>query len=165
MKRFCLMLLIICCVFALAGCSKKLDSASITRDDARVGGSLSFVFDKNERKIFVGGEGEVLQFSTADETLGLEEGNRIGLKITAPTELLDVSTAKLEMNGVNYSADDFLEMVGGQPQRFFNLYPTFTKDDAKAKFCVIWQEGTAKQCYEVFINEGTRFMDKDGNVE
>lgn len=152
-------------VFCCAGCGgKELPSAKITRDDARTGGSLSFVYDKNSRMVYVGGQDEIVQFSSADDARNLEEGCRIGLKITAPDEQLDVSTATLEMNGINYSSGDFLEIVNGQKQRFFNLYPLVSKDDEKIIFSITWQDGTEKQIYTIEIIDGTKFMDKDGNV-
>lgn len=161
-------LLSILCVFmmtTLCGCGKNLESASVTRDEARTGGSLSFVYDKENRSIYIGGEGEVIQYSSADESRGLGEGCRVGFKVTAPNEELDLTTAKMEMNGVNYSAPDFLESIDGQLQRFFYLYPSISKEDEKVEFCVTWQDGAKEQCYKIFVVEGTKFMDKDGNVE
>lgn len=152
-------------IFCCAGCGgKELPSAKITRDDARTGGSLSFVYDQNSRMIYVGGQDEIVQFSSADEARNLGEGCRIGLKVTAPDEKLDVSTATLEMNGINYSSGDFLEVVNGQKQRFFNLYPLVSKEDEKIIFSITWQEGTEKQIYTIEIIDGTKFMDKDGNI-
>ena len=165
MKKIWLSVLILCSGVGLCGCSQELPPASILRDEARVGGTLSFVYDKNEKMVFVGGEGEVLQYSSADEMKGLEEGNRFGLKVSAPDVELDLSSASLEMNEKTYSADEFLEKVEGASQRQFYLYPLFSKDNKETKFSITWQEGTKKQCYEVLVNEGTKFMNKDGSVE
>lgn len=67
-------LVFIACFLAVISCvgcgSQKLDSAQIVRDDARTGGSLSFVYDKNKRIVFIGGENEVVQYSNADESKG-----------------------------------------------------------------------------------------------
>ncbi len=168
MKKVKIFVIFMCLVsiFCFAGCGdKELPSASITRDDARTGGSLSFVYDKNDRIVYVGGQDEVVQFSSADETLGLSEGNRIGLKVTAPDEQLDLTTSMLEMNGVKYSSGDFLEEVNGQKQRFFNIYPLLSNKDEKVEFSITWQEGTKVQDYKIKIIEGTKFMDKEGNFE
>lgn len=170
MKK-CKVLVVLLCLmmifpFISFGCgSKELDSASIVRDDLRTGGSLSFVYDKNQRVTYVGGEDEVVQFSEADESKGLSEGCRIGLKVTAPDENLDLETATLEMNGVNYSSGNFLETINGQKQRFFNLYPLVSKEDDEIKFSVTWQDGTKQQDYKIIMVSGTKYMQKDGSVE
>lgn len=170
MKK-CKVLVVLLCLmmifpFISFGCgSKELDSASIVRDDLRTGGSLSFVYDKNQRVAYVGGEDEVVQFSEADESKGLSEGCRIGLKVTAPDENLDLETATLEMNGVNYSSGNFLETINGQKQRFFNLYPLVSKEDDEIKFSVTWQDGTKQQDYKIIMVSGTKYMQKDGSVE
>ena len=161
-------LTVVLCVFSallLSGCgNKKLDSASIVRDDLRTGGSLSFVYDKKERIIYIGGQDEVVQYSQADEMRDLDAGCRVGLKVIAPDENLDLSTATLEMNGVNYSSGSFLEKISGQRQRFFNLYPVVSPKDEKVSFSVTWQDGTEKQTYKIIIVSGTKFEDKDGNI-
>ena len=169
MKK-CKVLVVLLCLmmifpFISFGCgSKELDSASIVRDNLRTGGSLSFVYDKSQRVVYVGGEDEVVQFSEADESKGLSEGCRIGLKVTAPDENLDLETATLEMNGVNYSSGNFLETINGQKQRFFNLYPLVSKEDDEIKFSVTWQDGTKQQDYKIIMVSGTKYMQKDGNV-
>lgn len=170
MKK-CKVLVVLLCLmmifpFISFGCgSKELDSASIVRDDLRTGGSLSFVYDKSQRVVYVGGEDEVVQFSEADESKGLSEGCRIGLKVTAPDENLDLETATLEMNGVNYSSRNFLETINGQKQRFFNLYPLVSKEDNEIKFSVTWQDGTKQQNYKIIMVSGTKYMQKDGSVQ
>lgn len=157
------------CLFSsilLCGCGdKELPSAKITRDDARTGGSLSFVYDKVQRTIHIGGEGEVVQFSSKDDGKGFDEGTRVGLKVTAPDESLDLTDATLEMNGVNYASGDFLESINGQKQRFFNLYPHVSKEDMQVKFYVTWGSGTKKQEYTIIIVDGTKFMDKEGTIK
>lgn len=164
-KLFVLMSLVFVAIFS-SGCGKtELESASITRDDARTGGSLSFVYNADTRKIYVGGEGEVVQYSSANESLGFDEGCRVGLKITAPDEELDLSTATLEMNDIKYAMGNFLEKINDKPQRFFNIYPAVSKQDDTVEFSITWQEKTKEQNYKLIIVSGTKFMDKEGNVE
>lgn len=164
-KSFAILMFLIS-IFCITGCSnKELPSAAITRDDARTGGSLSFVYDKADRVIYLGGQGEIVQFSSSNESLGLDEGNRVGLKVVAPNENLDLESSLLEMNGVSYSSGEFLETANGQKQRFFNIYPLVSKDDEKIVFSITWQEGTKTQKYEIKIIDGTKFMDNEGNVE
>lgn len=167
MEKTKFLVLIACflAVLACVGCgNKKLDSAQIVRDDAGTGGSLSFVYDKDKKIVFVGGENEVVQYSNADESKGLDAGCRIGLKVIAPDENLDLANASLEMNGVNYASGKFLETINGQIQRFFNIYPIVSKKNSSVKFSVVWQDGTEKQEYRIVVVNGTMFMDKDGNV-
>lgn len=168
MKKAKIFIIVLCVTATLTcfGCgAKKLDSAKIVRDEARTGGSLSFVYDKNQRKVYVGGEDEVFQYSFEDLSRGLSEGCRFGIKVTAPDEMLDLEKATLEINGVNYSSGDFLEKINGEKQRFFNFYPLFSKDNMKLKFAVIWQDGTKKQEYKIIVVDGTRFMNKNGEIE
>ena len=47
---------------------------------------------------YVGGEDEYLTYTTGDESKGYAEGNRVGLKVTAPDVELDLDNAVLEMN-------------------------------------------------------------------
>lgn len=164
--KICAICLCLMSTFLFCGCGdKQLPPAKITRDDARTGGSLSFVYDKNLKTIHIGGDGEVVQFFSGDEGRGLSEGTRVGLKVIAPDESLDVSNATLEMNGVNYSSADFLESINGQKQRFFNIYPLVGETDKEIKFCVTWADGTKKQEYKIIIVDGTKFMNMDGEVE
>ncbi|MBP3431476.1 MAG: hypothetical protein J6K39_01295 [Clostridia bacterium] len=161
--------LLILCIFSsicLAGCGDvELEAATIVRDDARTGGSLSFVYDKNQRMIYFGGTEEVVQYSGADESRGMEEGCRVGLRVTAPNESLDLETATLEMNGIHYSSSQFLENINGQPQRFFSIYPIVNKEDEEIMFKVKWSDGTKEQEYKIVVVKGTKFMNKDGEIE
>lgn len=168
MKKIKILTIFVCLtvIFLCSGCGdKELPSAKITRDDARTGGSLSFVYDQKERVVYVGGEDEVVQYSAEDQEKNLGEGCRVGLKVTAPDVELDVSNATLEMNGINYSAGDFLEVINGQKQRFFNIYPIVSQEDKEIKFVVCWQEGTKEQEYKIVVVDGTKFMDKEGNIK
>lgn len=152
-------------IFCLNGCGlNEIESAKITRDDVRTGGSLSFVYDKKDRVVYIGGESDVIQYSSEDETKNLQAGNRVGLKVTAPDEAIDVENATLEMNGVNYASGDFLELINGQKQRFFVIQPTFSKEVDEMKFSITWDDKTKKQEYKIEIIDGTKFMDAEGNV-
>ena len=165
MKKFMLIIFCFASIILLTGCNQELSAAKITRDDARTGGSLSFVYDSAQQTVFIGGQDEIIQFSSEDEVKNLSEGNRVGIKVYAPDEKLDLSTASLKMNDVNYSAEDFLESVNGQLQPFFNIYPLFSEDQRQASFSVVWQENTCEQNYKIKIVDGTKFLDKDGNIK
>jgi len=163
--RFVVLMLLVGVSLLSFGCGKKeVDSATITRDDARVGGSLSFVYNKDTRKVHIGGDGEVIQYSLANDTLGFDDGCRVGLKITAPDEKVDLKTASLKMNDVRYAMGDFLEQINGQPQRFFTIYPSFTEEDREVELTIVWGDKIKKQDYKIIIEKGTKFMDKEGNI-
>lgn len=167
MKKIKILLILLCflSISFCAGCTDKvLPSAQIFRDDARIGGSLSFIYDQQSRKIYVGGIDEVVQFSLADESKNLSEGNRIGFKIVAPNDVTNIDSATLEMNGVSYVADDFLEEINGQKQKFFNIYPLVSKEDTKVEFSIKWQDKTKKQSYLLIVQDGTKFLTKEGEI-
>lgn len=147
-------------IFCLFGCGKDVESAKISRDDERVGGSLSLVYDKKERLISVGGEGEVLQYSDGNIEKGYAEGNRVGLKVTCPDVDLNLENSKLMMNGRTYSVGDFYQTVDGQKQRFFNIYPAFSQDDKEVFFSIVWDKGIEEQKYKMKIVDGTIFGQK-----
>lgn len=148
-------------IFCLFGCGKDVESAKISRDDERVGGSLSFVYDKKERLISVGGEGEVLQYSDGNIEKGYAEGNRVGLKVTCPDIDLNLENSKLMMNGRTYSVGDFYQTVDGQKQRFFNIYPAFSQDDRVVFFSVVWDSNIKEQKYKIEVVDGTIFGQKE----
>lgn len=168
MKKF-IRIFGVCCLVSLCvlsfGCGKKdVGSANIVRDESRIGGSLSFEYNKDKREVRIGGEGEVIQYSSKNDTLGFDEGCRVGLKIIAPEGDFDLETASLKMNDVRYAMGNFLEKVNGVPQRFFTIYPKFSKEDDKVELTISWSDKTKKQEYKVIVENGTKFMDRDGNV-
>ncbi len=153
----CFMAVILC-----SGCGEKeLSSANVFRDDARTGGTLSFVYDKDDRVIYIGGEDEYIQYSSADEERGLSAGNRVGLKVVAPDEKLDLNESRLEMNKVVYSGGSFLESENGEKQRFFVIKPLFSDKVREVSFKVCWQDGTKEQTYKVVVKDGTKFLEKE----
>lgn len=164
LKIAVVLMCVLCAMFCSSCGSREIESATIVRDDLRTGGSLSFVYDQKERIVYVGGDGEIIQYSEKNDSIGIDEGCRIGLKITAPDELLDLETASFEMNGVKYSSNEFLEKINGQLQRFFNIYPTVSENRKTVSFSITWQEGTAKQNYKLIVVDGTKFMDKNGEI-
>lgn len=147
-------------LFCLFGCGKSIESATIVRDDERVGGSLSFVYDKRERLVSIGGDGEILQYSEGNIEKGYDEGNHVGIKVIAPEVDFDIENSKLKMNGRTYSMGEFYQTVDGQKQRFFNLYPIFTESDKEVYFSINWDNGIEEQKYKIVIADGTSFEKK-----
>ncbi len=156
MKRF-LVIILVFVTLLCAGCSsKEYSSAIITRDEANTGGDLSFVYDSHDRYVYFGGEGEYIQFYSANEVSGLEEGYRVGIKVTAPNDVDSVEDATLEVNSTSYT--DFLEKVEGQEQTYFYIYPTFSEDSRETNFKITWNKNAKPQKYKVILNEKTNFL-------
>lgn len=152
----------LCICLLLTGCGEKeISAAKIVRDDARVGGTLSFVYDSADKTVYVGGDGEVVQYFSGDESNGIDEGNRVGLKVIAPNENIDINEATLQMNGNTYAAGEFLESVDGQKQRYFNIYPLVGEKQREVKFSVKWSDGVKEQEYKLVVLSGTKFMEKE----
>ena len=59
---------------------------------------------------------------------------------------------------------DFLEEINGQKQKFFNIYPLVSKEDTKVEFSIKWQDKTKKQSYLLIVQEGTKFLTKEGEI-
>ena len=156
MKKIVFCFLILLTLFT-AGCgAKECPSAIITRDEAHTGGNLSFVYDANDKKVYVGGEGEFLQFSSADEVKDLEEGYRVGIKVSAPSGVEGFESASLEVNGVTYG--DFWEKIEGQDGRYFYLYPTFSEKVKKSSFTLTYNKNCKPQKYTIYLNDKTNFL-------
>ena len=158
----CLVLILL--TFSLASCGgKEVSSATISRDDEFVGGNLSFVYDEHSRTIYIGGEGEFIQYYDKDLTRNWEEGNRIGFKITAPSEVENLKKTTLEMNGMTFT--DMFVKIDGQQQDFFNIYPLVTEDTKEIVFKITWEENIATQTYTIKIVEGTALLDSDNEIQ
>lgn len=158
MKRVFLVFLVLLIVFQVGCGTKSYPSANIVRDEANTGGNLSFVYDMNERKVYFGGEGEFLQYYSADEMRDLEEGYRVGLKVIAPNEVKNLEDAVLEINGTTYS--EFLEKIDGQEQNYFYIYPTFNEKSKEVNFVITWNKNAKPQKYKVILNEKTNFLER-----
>lgn len=156
--KICLILVL--CVLVLCGCEEKMSSASITRDEAKTGGSLSFVYDMHDRTIYIGGEGEFVQYTAENISKGIESGNVIGLKIEAPNEVENVSETVVEMNGKVYK--DLAVEINGNEQRFFYFYPDLQSEDLT--FSIDWNERLKGQNYKLVLVKGTKFLDENGEV-
>ena len=156
--KICLILVL--CVLVLCGCEEKMSSASITRDEAKTGGSLSFVYDMHDRTIYVGGEGEFVQYTAKNISKGIDAGNVIGLKIEAPSEVDNISETVVEMNGRVYK--NLAIKINGDEQRFFYFYPDLKSKDLT--FSIDWNERLKGQSYKIVLVKGTKFLNENGEV-
>ncbi len=160
MKKVLLIFLILLSIVSTACGTKIYSSATITRDEANTGGDLSFVYDSHDRHVYFGGEGEYLQYYSADEVKGLDAGYRVGIKVIAPSEVKNLEDAVLEINGVKYN--DFFEKIESQPQNFFYIYPTFNEKTKEINFKITWNQTSKPQKYKVILNEKTNFLESEG---
>ena len=91
---------------------------------------------------------------------GLDEGYRVGIKVTAPNDVESVEGATLEVNGTSYT--DFLEKIEGQEQNYFYIYPTFSEDSRETNFKITWNKNAKPQSYKIILNEKTNFLKSEG---
>ena len=160
MKKVLLIFLILLSIVSTACGTKIYSSATITRDEANTGGDLSFIYDERTKNIYFGGEGEYLQYYSADEVKGLDEGYRVGIKVIAPSEVKNLEDAVLEINGNKYN--DFFEKIESQPQNYFYIYPTFNENTKEVNFKITWNQSSKPQKYKVILNEKTNFLESEG---
>ncbi|HIT62358.1 MAG TPA: hypothetical protein IAC38_02770 [Candidatus Caccovivens faecavium] len=156
MKKVLLIFLILLNIVSTACGTKIYSSATITRDEANTGGDISFIYDEHTKNIYFGGEGEYLQYYSADEVKGLDAGYRVGIKVIAPSEVKNLEDAVLEINGNKYN--DFFEKIESQPQNYFYIYPTFSEKTKEIKFKITWTQMSKPQKYKVVLNEKTKFL-------
>ncbi len=160
MKKYLICFLLLITLFA-SGCgAESYPSAIITRDEANTGGNLSFVYDSHDRCVYFGGEGEYIQFYSGDEVKGLDEGYRVGIKVTAPNDVESVEGATLEVNGASYT--DFLEKVEGQEQNYFYIYPIFSEKTRETNFNITWNKNAKPQIYKIILKKQTNFLKGEG---
>ena len=156
-KWFLLVILFLVALFSPYGCGRELTYGAVERDFSLTGGDLSFVYDKQSHTATFGGEGEVVSYYHGDEELGLQSGNRIGIKIYAPDEIKDYSKAKLDFQGVQYTSGSFMSKVYDKVQNYFILKPMVNKDVDTLEVKVSWTQDSAAQTYIIKIAEGTKF--------
>ena len=156
MKKVLLIFLILLSIVSTACGTKIYSSATITRDEANTGGDISFIYDEHTKNIYFGGEGEYIQFYSANEVSGLDAGYRVGIKVIAPSEVKNLDDTVLEVNGTSYT--DFLEKIEGQEQNYFYIYPTFSEDSRETNFKITWNKNAKPQSYKIILNEKTNFL-------
>lgn len=147
--------------FLLTGCGKELSYGKVERDGSKTGGSLSFTYDSSTHTATFGGEGEVIAFYPADNSIGREKGNRIGIKISAPCDCKDFSKAKLSFQGSEYTGGTFMQTVYESNMNYFVLTPLVSKDNREFQINVTWEQNTAAQTYYIKIADGTLFAPEE----
>ena len=156
-KLLPILTLALCLCVLLSGCGKTLTYGILERDSALTGGNLSFVYDENTHTATFGCEGEVVAYYPAELELGRSAGNRIGVKIYAPSEITDYSKAKLNFEGSEYVGGSFMTMVYDQVQNYFVLTPIVSENHRELKVYVTWLQDSEQQTYTIKIADGTKF--------
>lgn len=147
------------CVLMLCGCgSKTLESANVEPVADLTNGGVKIEYNKDLKEIYVGGEGEVLNYFEPDIALGVDKpGWRVGLKFTAAAEVTEYETGIMTMQGKTISAGQFYRNVNGQKSRDMIVYPVFSEEEREIEIKVIWQDGTKEQTYKVKVLPHTQF--------
>ena len=156
-KLLPILTLALCLCVLLSGCGKTLSYGKLERDSALTGGKLSFVYDENTHTATFGGKGEVVIYYPAEPELEKSAGNRIGVKIYAPSEVTDYSKAKLNFEGSEYVGGSFMTMVYDQVQNYFVLTPIVSENHRELKVYVTWLQDSEQQTYTIKIADGTKF--------
>ena len=86
----------------------------------------------------------------------------VGLKVIAPSEIKDYGKVTLEMGGQSYS--DLFQVVSGQKQNYFYIYPAFSEENREASIKINWADDIESQEYKVYIVSGTKFLNENGEV-
>lgn len=150
---FLCLIISLACVFV--GCAEKVDLpySVMERDAGKTGGeNLTFSYNAHEHILTVGGDGEKIEFYTANSSIGRNiAGNYIGVKIAAPEGVRDFKEAKLEFNGKTTQNGEFL--VG---KDFTIVYPKVTEKERDFEIKITWQKNAKPQTYKVHIAEGTK---------
>ena len=159
-KTFFILSIIFFAMFTLVGCNNKvLPNAIISRDDYLIGGNISFVYNKENGNIFLGGEDEVIQFYQSDLAKGWEsDGCRVGLKIISPCKVEDVNNIKIKLDGEILRDDGLFSIVNDEKIAQINLYPLVSNEKKDLSLEIKWTSTSKTQCYNIIIKDGTRFM-------
>lgn len=160
MKRVIISCFIFVCLFAITACQHDLPYSQVSRDSEMTGGSLSFVYDNESHTAFFGGEGEIVQFYHADIAKGWkEEGCRVGVMLTAPSQVDDFESGSIWVDGEKIQGGEFFNFVGETRVRRVNLTPIVSKEKSEIEIKIEWSDGVPAQVYKIQIKEGTQFME------
>ena len=161
MKYLKLPALALICLFLLTACQQNLPYSSVTRDDEMTGGSLSFSYNEEAHIAEFGGEGEIVQFYSADIAKGWEEeGCRVGIAFSAPSEVKDFEGSSIWVDGEKIAGGEFYQTVNGQKVGRVVLTPLVSEEKREIQIKVEWNDNSPAQTYKIRIKDGTQFMNK-----
>lgn len=167
MKRFLktsiLISMIALTLFLVAcGCSKEISIpyGTVTRTPDLTGGAnLTYSYDEKTHTAWFGKEGETIAYYSEDKDKGRSAGNRVGIKITAPTEVETYEGFKLTIyDKVTYEGLD----ENGKPKafdgdNFVYIYPKVAADQMSVTITIKWNKDVEEQTYYVRIIDKTNF--------
>lgn len=159
-SKYGIMAFIMCLLFLSCGCSQKeVDNALIFRDSSMTGGNITFSYDRQNGKIYFGGEGETIQFYEKDISKGWnDDGCRIGLSIISPISIDDVDGIEIKLDGKVVKENNLFSIVNDDEIPQINLFPIVSQEKKNLTLEIKWSSSTKTQNYEIIILEGTNFM-------
>lgn len=146
-------------MFLMTGCGdKSLEYADMQRDEQNIGGGLSFEYDRLSHVAMFGGEGEIIEYYEEDVARGFEKaGNRIGIKLIAPSEVKDYDTGSAVIGDEKIVGGKFYRQINGKKIGEAVFYPIVDEDNRKIDLKIKWEDGTKEQVYSIIIKENTLF--------
>ena len=162
MKSKLVLILLFLPIFLLGGCHEKtFNYQNLQRDIYNTGGNLTFVYEEVSHTAIFGGEGEVVQYYTADIAKGwTEEGCRVGIQILVPNGVKDFKSGTAILGEEKLDAEEFyIETTEGNIN-YALFQPLVDQEKSQIELKITWQEGFKQQTYKIVIKEGTTFMEK-----
>lgn len=161
LKKSSLPLLSLVLALMLSACGGQLEYTAIERNSEMTGGSLTFSYDRESHTAIFGGQGEFVQFYSKDITKGWEEdGCRVGIVLTAPSNIKDFESGSLTIDGKKFIAGEFYQTVNNQKVGRVELTPLVSQDKREIEIKISWSENSPAQVYKIKIKDGTEFMQR-----
>ncbi len=164
MKRFRNISMALCLAIislTLVACGKNAVAyGTITRTPDLTGGSgLSYSYNETTHIASFGGASETVAYYPEDLSIGRSAGNRVGITITAPSEITSYEGFKLTIyedtvyEGLN---------TNGIPNAFdgdnyMYIYPLVSDTQREVSIKIQWNSDVEEQMYKVVILEDTTF--------
>lgn len=149
------------CSPLLCSCQQSVSYGNVERDNLNIGGDLSFSYDSFSHTATFGGEGEVVQFYQANPTKGwIEEGCRIGIRITAPSEVANYEGINISINGEDNPSNFQFVYLNGVKTGEIEVFPLIKSQNQQIEIKINWQSNLSEQTYFVKIAVGTALMQK-----
>lgn len=152
-KKVTLLCLTLACL--LSGCGGGLQ-IDVERDVYLTGGSLSFSYDENSKTAYFGGENEVIGYYEGDISRGIDEGNRVGLKITLGG-VDDLGSLTFKVGREEFSGEDVATLINDKPA-YFQIFPLVEKSGDKIHITLEYKD--KKGDFYVKIHEKCILMEK-----
>lgn len=130
------------------GVTWEIAEGAIEQDSGKTGGSGCNMTISGTTATVTGS----IDWYAADATIGREEaGNRVGVKITAPSNKFDAHTATVTINGETKTWDNIKDGDG----TYFLWYPLVTSQLNKFTAEIVWAQGMKPQQFAVDASSAT----------